>query len=508
MSFTFPNVHSVKYIPAQPNVIPEEVLQLPHLNDIKVNVIPGASLDLLIGADVPELFCIYSYRKGSRGAPCAVETPLGWSLLSPSLPRSLKNHCQVNFVSKTQELMEDTIVRMWQSEFDLGTSIFKVPHSKEDRISLTTMKSQICEIDGHYQLPLLWKNEAKSSPNNLSLAQKRLGCLKRRLIKDETLMKKYNDVIDNYIANGYARKVPETKSCEREEESITWYLPHHPVVNIHKPEKVRVVFDCAAKYNECSLNDVLIKGPHLMNNLTGVLIRFRKERVTLVGDIEAMFHQVKVDPAHVNALRFLWWENGNLLEEPVAYQMLVHLFGATSSPSCANFSLRRTAHEFGHLYKPIISSVINHNFYVDDCLISLSTVKKTIAVQHDLTEMLARRGFRLTKWITNNKQVLDAIPTTEQASKAHLYLLESIESDRVLGVHWQVTEDQFTFDARLPNKALTRRGILSMVASLYDPLGFASPVLLNTKRLLQSLCKEKTGWYQVIDELKTKLWFA
>ena len=145
----------MKYIPAQPNVIQEEVLQLPHLNDIKVNVIPGASVDLLIGADVPELFCTYSYRKGSRGAPCAVEAPLSWSLLGPSLPRSLKNHCQVNFVSKTQEFMEDTIVRMWPSEFDLGTSIFKVPYSKEDRIYLTIMESQICEIDGHYQLPLL-----------------------------------------------------------------------------------------------------------------------------------------------------------------------------------------------------------------------------------------------------------------------------------------------------------------------------------------------------------------
>ena len=103
ISFTLHNVHSVKHIPAQPNVMQEEVLQLPLLNDIKVNVIPGASVDLLIGADIPQLFCIYSYRKGSRGAPCAVETPLGWSFFGPSLPQSLKNHCQVNFVSKTQE---------------------------------------------------------------------------------------------------------------------------------------------------------------------------------------------------------------------------------------------------------------------------------------------------------------------------------------------------------------------------------------------------------------------
>ena len=71
-------------------------------------------------------------------------------------------------------------------------------------------------MDGHYQLLLLWKNEAKPLPHNLSLAQKRLGCLKRRFFKNEMLMKKYNDVMDSYTVNGYARKVPEMKSCERE----------------------------------------------------------------------------------------------------------------------------------------------------------------------------------------------------------------------------------------------------------------------------------------------------
>ena len=72
-----------------------------------------------------------------------------------------------------------------------------------------------------------------------------------------------------------------------------WYLPHHPVTNVHKPKKVRVVFDSAAKCNELSLNDTLVKGATIMNSLIGVLIRFRKNRIALVADVEAMFHQVK-----------------------------------------------------------------------------------------------------------------------------------------------------------------------------------------------------------------------
>ena len=160
----------------------------------------------------------------------------------------------------------------------------------------------------------------------------------------------------------------------------TWYLPHHPVTNVNKPGKVRVNYDYAAKYNEMSLSDALMKGPHLMNSLTGVLSRFRMERIAMVDDVEAMFYQIKVDPSHINALRFLWWENGDLSKEPIVCQMLVHLFGAASSPSCANFSLRQTAVEFGNLYKPVIFSIINSNFYVYDCLISSPSAEEAICM--------------------------------------------------------------------------------------------------------------------------------
>ena len=83
-------------------------------------------------------------------------------------------------------------------------------------------------------------------------------------------------------------------------------LASSPVVNPNKCNKVRVVFDCAARCNNASLNDNLMRDPDLMNSLIGVLTRFRKNRVAIVGDMEAMFHQVFVQSEHANALRFLW----------------------------------------------------------------------------------------------------------------------------------------------------------------------------------------------------------
>ena len=280
-SFSLSNVHSVENIPVQPNnvSVDAEVCKLPHLQDINLKSLPHASVNLLIGADVPELFCIYSARRGPRGTPCAIETPLGWSLLGPSLSPSQGSNCTVNFIVKKDAT--EMVARMWETEFEPGTSIFDDSFSKEDRLAHTLMQSEICTIDGHYQLPLLWKEPFKNQLlNNLPLAQRRLTSLKGRLQRDDNLRVKYAEVVESYLSKGYAREVQQAYLTESNDPIR--YLPHHPVTNVHKPEKMRVVFDCAAKYNGLSLNDTLMKGSTFMNNLIGVLIRFRKNRIALV----------------------------------------------------------------------------------------------------------------------------------------------------------------------------------------------------------------------------------
>ena len=127
-----------------------------------------------------------------------------------------------------------------------------------------------------------------------------------------------------------------------------------------------------------------MRDPGLMNSLIGVLTRFRKNRIAIVGDMEAMFHQVFVQSEHANALRFLWWPNGCMQDTLASYQMLVHFFGVKSSPSCANFFLRQNALDFAHFYNPTILEIVRDNFYVDDCLFSVSSVEEPISAQKAL----------------------------------------------------------------------------------------------------------------------------
>ena len=145
------------------------------------------------------------------------------------------------------------------------------------------------------------------------------------------------------------------------------------------PGKIRVVFDCSARYKGRSLDDKLLRGPDLTNFHLGVLTRFWQERMAIMADIDGMFHQVKVPDADRFFLRFLWWPNGDLSCALEEYQMSVHLFGAVSSPACSNFALLKTAEDNSQCFSADLTSSVRRNFYVDDCLKSLPSTEDAIA---------------------------------------------------------------------------------------------------------------------------------
>ena len=114
------------------------------------------------------------------------------------------------------------------------------------------------------------------------------------------------------------------------------------------------------------MNKNLLKGPDLTNKLVSVLTRFRQESVAFCRDIEGMFHQVQVNEEHRDLLRFLWWPKGDTAKEPQEYRVTVHLFGATSSPGCANFVLKTTADDHEVEFGTAAANILRNEFYMDD----------------------------------------------------------------------------------------------------------------------------------------------
>ena len=112
---------------------------------------------------------------------------------------------------------------------------------------------------------------------------------------------------------GYAEEVQDGELATN--DGKVWYIPHHGMYHPKKPDKIRVVFDCSATFLGESLNKHLLSGPDLKNGLVSVLCHFR-EPLAFMCDLEAMFHQFKVDQNHRNFQRFLWWPNGDIKSSP------------------------------------------------------------------------------------------------------------------------------------------------------------------------------------------------
>ena len=116
------------------------------------------------------------------------------------------------------------------------------------------------------------------------------------MLRDENYRNDYVHFVNEMIAKGHARKVPEDR-LEANQWKV-WYLLHHGIYHPRKPHKIRVVFDCSARCEGTSLNSQLMPGPDLTNSLVGVLTRFRQDRIVFMADIKCMFHQVYVPDKH------------------------------------------------------------------------------------------------------------------------------------------------------------------------------------------------------------------
>ncbi|XP_015754707.1 PREDICTED: uncharacterized protein LOC107334288 [Acropora digitifera] len=354
-----------------------------YLKDIYLPCI-DANMELLIGNDVPKALEPQEVQRSENGGPYAVRTLLGWTINGP-LGRPSKSSRTTNRI-QSHAALDEQFAHFCEMEFNDSQFSIEKGMSQDDKRALAIMEESVELCDGHYEIALPWKVFPPDLPNNKIVAERRLGLLKKRLVvKDPELHQKYSVFMDDLFDQGHARRVPEKQS----EGLPAWYLPHHPVTHPQKPEKVRVVFDSAVKFQNVSLNQQILQGPDLTNSLTGVLTRFRERSIAVMADIEKMFYQVRAPTEDSKYLRFLWWPGGDMEKEPQEFQMLVHLFGGVASPSCANYALQKTADENAEHFDQETIQTVKRNFYVDDCLKSVEDDQQARRLVNQLRQLLA-----------------------------------------------------------------------------------------------------------------------
>ncbi|XP_048245274.1 uncharacterized protein LOC125376895 [Haliotis rufescens] len=467
---------------------------------------------MMIGLNIPEAHLQVEVIEGQKDEPVAVRTALGWSLMGvASCESSAAQEVQASVnLTITRDLeIHESVERFWKTESFGAAYDKKQSSSMDDRKAEHILKETTCLVDGHYQVGMLWKKADCILPNNYAAAEKRFKLLAKRLMHDKDFGIMYSNTLNGYISNGHARKLMQEEIASVSPR--TWYIPHHGVTSPNKSGKVRVVFDAAAAYAGTSLNDNLLSGPDLVNNLFGVIQRFRLYQIALMADVEGMFHQVRVFEHDSDSLRFLWKADNQQPGPPDVYKMLVHIFGATDSCSCACYALQQTACDNANEFHPSVIKAVSRDFYVDDLVKSVETVAEAIQMTQDLPNLMQKGGFHLHKWVSNSEKVLAVIPESQKANQPKDFDLDEQPLQRALGLRWNVEQDCFTFNPTHRDVTNTKRAIVSTVCSIFDPCGYLAPFTIRAKFMIQEIWRCGLDWDDTLPidiQAKWEVWHS
>ncbi|XP_071832987.1 uncharacterized protein [Apostichopus japonicus] len=276
-----------------------------HLTSIASEMPPlmNCKVGLLIGYNCSAALAPCQVITGENDQPYVVKTDLGWSVvgsLGPVDSTEVTGFRHRISLEDAPPVTPRDILNVFESEINESkhesNSI-----SQDDIRFLQILESSVAVNEkGHIEMPPLSSHGHTCQTTN-KLAAIRMSHLKRRLDGDPNYKEHNVKFVEGMLEDGDAVQV-----ADRGQPGEVYYIPHHGVYHPKKHNKLKVVFHCSAKYRGSSLNDHLLCGPTLTNNLFVVLCRFRRHPVAVMCNVAKMFHRFHVSPEDRDYLRFLW----------------------------------------------------------------------------------------------------------------------------------------------------------------------------------------------------------
>jgi len=441
-------------------------------------------IDLLIGA---HLFYEMS-RPGRRtrpgNFPVLQETVLGWTLAGRTPATTTSDTAQHTFLLREDSRLERNLNRFWEVEQVEQSTMTTEQKSCEDHFLTHTTQ----QPDGKFVVKLPTKMDPTQLGASRLSAERRLHTIERRLERDPDLKVQYHNFMKEYEELGHME--PATP---QEGKGTCYYLPHHPVFKeMSSTTRTRVVFDGGAKTSKgLSLNDILQVGATVQQDLYSIVLRFRTHQVCFTADIAKMYRQIVVHPQDRDLQRILWRYSS---EEPVQeYRLTTVTYGTSSAPFLATRCLKKLADDNKQ-----------HHPRADQVLLSgTSTLEDAINMQKEISSLLQTAGFTLRKWASNHSTFLDTIPRELQETQTTLSL-DNEDGVTTLGLLWNPKRDQLQVKSNLTHMqtmnstASTKRKVLAITASIFDPLGLLSPAVIAYKMFLQKLWQDKLQWDELL----------
>ncbi|XP_058817217.1 uncharacterized protein LOC131680521 [Topomyia yanbarensis] len=481
-----------------------------HLAGLAVESYEHADPRLLLGLHNLRFAVPLETREGDYG-PIATKTRLGWcvygSVDSQHGPEHVSLHiCECN---KNENL--ETMMREYFNADYMGVAPSEPLMSEENKRAQRILESTTTRIGNRFQTGLIWRYDEIYLPDSFPMAVQRLKCLERRMQKDAVLRDNLHRQIREYQEKGYAHQLTNEEQLTVDAKRV-WYLPISAVTNPNKPGKVRLVWDAAAQVAGISLNSLLLPGPDLLTPLPHVLFRFRQYPVAVSGDIKEMYHQIGIIQADRHSQRFLWRDNPD--QSPQIFAMDVAIFGATCSPSSAQYVKNLNAKEFASQYPEAVNDIVKCH-YVDDYLGSYETVEDAKRIAEDVKVVHSKGGFEIRDWASNSEAVLEHLGGAKVKGVKELTSTGNASTERVLGMIWQSDTDELRFSATFRTEIAklidvearpTKRQILKCIMTLFDPLGLLASFLVHGKIMMQDVWRAKIQWDERINDQIYERW--
>ncbi|XP_062538848.1 uncharacterized protein LOC134207145 [Armigeres subalbatus] len=433
--------------------IPERIeLADPHFHE-------NGEIDMLIGAEYFLNLLREGRLKACEGGPTLQNTVFGWIVASQVPECSLPSPQAAVYLCSLSEL-NDQLTRFWELE----TCHTKNTHSVEEMMCEKIFKTTTTRDEsGRFVVTLPKKNDViQRLGDSRSTALKRFLCLERRFALNQDLKALYCDFIHEYQSMGHMKEVQDNQTAE-----TVYYLPHHAVL---KPEstttKLRVVFDASCQSSTgVSLNEGLMVGPVVQEDLFAISIRFRFHPIAIVADVAKMYRMINVQPEDQNLQRIFWRESAN--EELREFQLTTVTYGTASAPYLATRCLQQLAIE-GEGTHQTAAKILKEDFYVDDMITGVEDVEEGVKLVNEMIMLTNTAGFVLRKWNSNCEEVLANLPADLRDERPVYELDSSRATIKTLGLAWDPHCDSFRFSVPKWNSttSITKRIVASDASML------------------------------------------
>lgn len=454
----------------------------------------GQPIDILLGGD--SLIDIVLLDRGHivDAENQLLATKLGWLILSRKDAQSLAiNSNTVMFFTD-----EEHIRNLYRLD-TVGLADLEKNDIEDEQRAIDQFYQGINFNGERYEVTLPWKESPPSLNIDFGLAHGRLRSLYKKLAAQPALLEQYNSILLQQLSDGVIEIVPATAA----KPHLEHYIPHHPVVCPDKSTKVRLVYDASVRLGRSkrSLNDNIFKGIRWLNDLTQTLMRFRKFKIAVVGDIAKAFHQIGIKEKDRDALRFLWLKD---ITKPPTDDNLQILrfcrvaFGVVASP----FLLHATiTYHLDTQEQSSAVAIIRRDLYADNLVTSLPSTENPISIYDQTKQIFHGMAMNMEKWATNDPILRAHIPLQDQNPERY---------QSVLGLCWDTEQDTLSIKTPRPSKtknlAPTKRNVLRCTAAIFDPLGWATPIVLKAKIFLRRLWRENTQWDRELPSAAQQEW--